>query len=222
MSDSNPGVRVAIRLCLVILVAVVYQAYKRGTLQKSLGKTNAPTTTAGGGVIAGINFPTLAKPLAFVGGGTRTKYGIAQIYAAGLYVDPKVLQKTKGVRSAVIADASSTKTIVLHFLRNVEAQKVQESLQQELSKRYSSEEGMQTFIDKLHQVLPADKVTTGSEITMTCSGKRLTFRVADKTAVLGNDKEACSNLWDVYIGKEAVSKDIRDGFEKGAKSILAA
>ena len=225
MSDTNPAVRIVVRIVLIVLVAVGYQSYKSG----SLGKAFSPKTTtqAGGGEIAGVSFPALKAPLRFIGGGTRTKYGIAQIYAAALYVNPKVLQKNRAsndnnMLAAVIADASSTKTITLHFLRDVDAQKVQESLQQELSKRLSKPR-MEAFVDKLHQVLPPDRVTKGSEITMTCSNgnKKLTFASAGKTAVLANDKEACPALWDVYIGKEAVSKDIRDGFQKGATAVLA-
>lgn len=213
---------------LIALVVILAVAYKQLLQRGSMSSSTPPTT----GTVAGVDFPSLGSNIVFLGGGTRTKYGIAQIYAAGLYVDKRApAQWSKHYASAgdalladIARDAGYSKSIVLSFLRSVDAEKVQESLQQELSKRLDAA-ATAAFVEKLHAVFPPDRVTKGTQITMTCApggNNKLTFESNGKTSTLGNDKNACPALWDVYIGKQAVSKDIRQGFQKGVTEQLSA
>ena len=233
---QNQSFRLGLELvALVVILAVAYKQLLTIKTNKSATTTTAtpatPVVVATSGKIAGVEFPFLSN-LNFMGGGTRTKYGIAQIYAAGLYVDGRAPAKwaaklgdkadsSSALLNTIAQDTSHVKAIVLHFLRSVDADKVQESLQQELSKRLD-ESSTQAFLDKLHQVFPPDRVSKGTEITMTCAAGsgRLTFASAGQTAVLAGYKKACPALWDVYIGPQAVSKDIRSGFHKGVTGAM--
>jgi len=158
------------------------------------------------------------------GGGTRTKYGVAKVYAAALYLD------SRGAASALKQHAGKTptkkaffdsvikgqfaKTLFLQFHRTVESSAVASALSDSLSSRLSKT-AVTRFSDALVAVLPGD-VSKGTKIFFSCKGEALMMGVGTPVAKQTlKEKGACAALLDVYFGKDPISPALKSGMAAG-------
>jgi len=120
-------------------------------------------------VIDGIAFPSEVQMggvrQQVTGGGTRTKYGVAKVYAAALYLDSRGAASTlkqyagktptKPAFFDSVIKGQFAKTLFLQFHRSVESNAVASALSDSLSSRLSKA-GVGRFSDALLAVLPGD------------------------------------------------------------------
>ena len=125
--------------------------------------------------IDGAEFPTEIKMggirQQLTGGGTRTKYNVAKVYAVSLYLDSRgassslkrfAAKKPAAALYDAMIKGSFARTLYLQFLRSVSAEQVTEALADSLTKRMSTA-AVGKFRDALMSVCPAD-VSRGTKL----------------------------------------------------------
>ena len=135
-----------------------------------------------GTTIDGISFPPELKMggvrQQLTGGGTRTKYGVAKVYAVALYLDSRSasssLKKFAGAKASAtfydtLAKGSFAKTLFLQFHRSVTGTVVAEALGESLSKRLSKT-SVDRFRSALLSVCPSE-VPKGTKLYFMCKSK---------------------------------------------------
>ena len=117
-----------------------------------------------------------------------------------------------------IATSKYGKAIRLEFHRQISAETMEEALDEALSTRLEKE-SREKFNNALHDVLPDDEVPKGMEVTLVCKGDNVLVGSSYSDAKPSvKDKAVCSALFDVYIGKNPVSPEIKEGFGASALS----
>ena len=168
------------------------------------------------------------------GGGTRYKYGVAKVYALGLYIDEGVttgaLSKYAGKDGKQLAadqkfhDAVITgkfgKTLLLQFHRAVGGEKVAEALKDSLSDKLDAKT-LETFKDKLFGVI-ADGVNKGTKLYFECSGGDVGISVDALKAQAKAPATVCDALLKTYYGKAPVSAQAKEGMAHGFAALAAA
>mmetsp|Transcript_31201 Transcript_31201/g.47790 ORF Transcript_31201/g.47790 Transcript_31201/m.47790 type:complete len:101 (-) Transcript_31201:1579-1881(-) len=93
---------------------------------------------------------------------------------------------------------------------------MEEALDEALSTRLEKE-SREKFNNALHRVLPDVEVPIGMEVTLVCKGDTVFVGCSYSYAKVSvKDKTLCPALFDVYIGKNPVSDEIKEGFGAGA------
>lgn len=191
------------------------------------GATEGKTAEGDGIFIDGAQFPAELKMGGVVqqltGGGTRTKYNVAKVYAVALYLDSRgaasSLKQFAGKKPAVslytsLVKGNFAKTLYLQFHRSVTAETVAQALSESLSKRLP-EAVVEKFKAALLTVCPAE-VARGTKLFFMCKGEALMMGAgsADVRSTL-KEKGACSALFDVYLGKAPISPAAKEGIGAG-------
>ena len=206
------------RNILIVGLAAVALRYSMGT----------GSSEGGDGIsIDGIFFPPDLKMggvlQQLTGGGTRTKYNVAKVYAVALYVDSRSaagwLKKFAGnAKPPALYDALATgsfaKTLFLQFHRAVPAQAVAEALAESLAKRLPA-----ATVDKFRVALLkicGEEVAKGAKLYFMCKGEALSMGggTPDAQATL-KEKGTCNAFFDIYLGKAPISAAAKEGIGVG-------
>ena len=152
-------------------------------------------SSGGGGgdgtTIDGISFPAEIKMggvrQQLTGGGTRTKYGVAKVYAVALYLDGKsatssLKRYANGGKSAAnkqpffdaLISGSYARTLFLQFHRSVTGMVVAEAMAESLTKRLSPK-AVEKFRGALLSVVPGE-VPKGTKVRCSLSRTRASAR----------------------------------------------
>lgn len=136
-------------------------------------------------MIDGAVFPPTLSKGALVGGGTRTKYGVAKVYAVALYIDSAaaggVLKRfasskppKDGKFFQTLIDGAFPKTLYLQMLRSVASDTMATALQESLGKRLSAD-SVAKFRAGLLKALPSDSIAKGAKLFFQCKGGAMTI-----------------------------------------------
>ena len=161
------------------------------------------------------------------GGGTRYKYGVAKVYALGLYIDEgtttgalakfagkegKQLAADQKFHDAVI-QGKFGKTMLLQFHRAVGGEKVAEALKDSLSDKLDAKT-LEAFKDKLFGVI-SNGVNKGTKLYFECSGGDVGISVDSLKAQAKAPATVCDALLKTYYGKAPVSAQAKEGMAHG-------
>ena len=203
-----------------------------------LAAANAADVCSNTRAIDGQQFPDWIKSggstRQLTGGGTRYKYGVAKVYALGLYIDEgvasgalakfagkdgKQLAADQKFHDAVI-QGKFGKTLLLQFHRAVGGEKVAEALKDSLSDKLDAKT-LETFKDKLFGVI-ADGVNKGTKLYFECSGGDVGISVDSLKAQAKAPSSVCDALLKTYYGKAPVSAQAKEGMAHGFAALAAA
>jgi len=205
----------------VLLVGLVAMA-----LRYSMGTSEA--ASGGGLTIDGAAFPPELKMggvrQQLTGGGTRTKYNVAKVYAVALYLDSRGAASSLKPFAAsakppaklydTLATGQFAKTLFLQFHRSVAAPAVAEALADSLTKRLPAA-AIEKFRAALMTVCPAE-VARGTKLYFMCKSGVLSMGTGSATAQATlKEKGACAALFDVYLGKSPISPAAKEGIGMG-------
>jgi hypothetical protein len=164
--------------------------------------------------------------LVLLGTGLRVKKIIFSFkaYAVGFYIDKSAvdgpLASFKGKPATdelrtVLQTGDFEKTLVLHFLRDLKAKKIQDAMREALEEG-SDPEGLAQFISYFPEVK---------------KGERCTFRWAPggtlETSMTGEgkppitDRAFAEKLFGLYVGPDPLQKDFKPGMVARAAEVLA-
>ncbi len=177
---------------LLLILLVFTTAYVSA---KTIAGKNIPDTFNAGGTNLILN-----------GAGIRTKFGIAKVYAGGLYL------KAKSGNAAQIIAADEPMGIRLHFLRDVDKDKIQGAW----SEGYKNSAGgaYNSLLPKIQEFNAT--FSTGAQNNFTYDiiyvpGKGTTIKIngADKATITGLDfKRATFGIW---LGTVQADQNLKDG-----------
>ena len=168
--------------------------------------------------------------LLLTGGGTRYKYGVAKVYAVGLYVaesalgaggtlakwvggDPKALAKDASFRNS-LTKMQFPKVLLLQFHRAVDGPTVAKALNDALAKKLGADV-LAAFKEALERVL-AGGTEAGTKLFFKCGmSLGLVMGVGTHSGLASVDGAACRALLEVYYGDSPVSAQAKDGMLAG-------
>ncbi|MDK2125205.1 chalcone isomerase family protein [Parachitinimonas caeni] len=143
------------------------------------------------------------------GAGLRTKFGIAKVYVAALYLPQK------NANADAIINANTPRRIVLSMLRDVESEKLHDSLMDGLKDNTSESElaALQPKIREMNAIFSSVKeVNKGDVVTLDFlpgKGTQISLKGQLKDVIGGDDfAKAMLKIW---LGKNAVSNDLKAG-----------
>jgi hypothetical protein len=180
----------------------------------------------------GVQFDTKksveGRSYTLVGTGVRKKF-VVKVYAMGLYVEdvegkrafPSLATKAGGSDKAKLTEGdraqaflmwgSFGKVAVLHFVRDVGAEKIrgafEESLGDELSDKAPADvrEATQAFLKLIDK-----DVKNGEEFVLhTASDGKIDLAVAGKSLGGVQNAKLARAIWGVWLGSKPISKDLR-------------
>ena len=166
-----------------------------------------------------------SSPTCSVGGGTRYKYGVAKVYAVGLYVDEaavagalkayadvdgKALAKDASFYAAV---AKVPVTLLLNFHRSVDGATIAGALKDSLAKKLDAAT-LASFEASLTGVLK-DGVKPDTKLYFACGGGDLGIGLGAPDVRATAPGAACGALMDVYYGASPVSAQAKEGMALG-------
>ncbi|WP_374352688.1 chalcone isomerase family protein, partial [Chitinimonas sp.] len=160
-----------------------------------------------GGVKLDDTVKVAGQDLQLNGGAVRLKYGFVKVYVGALYTAQKIANA-----DAAISDARPRR-VVLTMLRNVEAEKLHESLLEGLEANCSDGElaALQPRIKEMNAIFQAVKtVSTGDVITLDFlpgKGTQITVRGQVKDVIAGDDFGHA--LLKVWLGKKPATADLK-------------
>ena len=180
-----------------------------------------------GTTIDGIAFPGELSGQAFVGGGTRSKYGAVKVYAVGLYIDAaratSSLKPFVGVPAAklptgffkTLQTGKFGKTLLLQFHRSVASETVAGAMRDSLASRLGAAT-LDKFREALLAALASSSVAKGDRIYFACRGDAMTISAGK----LGGgqsvrDRTVCPAFLDVYVGAKPISPAAKAGIAAG-------
>ena len=170
------------------------------------------------------------KPYTLVGVALRKKF-IIKVYAMGLYVEqvaghqafPSLVEKAGGRDRAKLLAGEKAQTFVswghfgklavLHFVRDVDKDKIQEAYREGLKGALSDKappdlsRDAQTFIGLFDRDLKE-----GQELRIhTDEGGKITLEIAGHKKEGPQNPILCRALWDIWLGQKTISKDMQRG-----------
>ena len=160
------------------------------------------TGSASGTTIDGLAFPGSFGGGTLLGGGLRSKYGVVKVYSVGVYAE-KVPSKMDGLISG-----SMKKALLLRFHRGVGADAVAGALKDALVPRLGAK-GATAFKDALDKAMGGD-VAKGDSLSFACKGSSMSISLNGGGGASLSGK-ACESLFDVYLGKDPISKEAKQG-----------
>jgi hypothetical protein len=141
----------------------------------------------GGTSIDGLAFPPAIKIgghlQQLTGGGTRTKYGVAKVYAVALYLDSTAASKSLGSFAGpsapkkqpkfyqALIDGPFARTLYLQFHRSVAADAMVNALDEALAKRLSAAV-LEKFRNGFLAAIPSSSLAKGAHVYFMCKGGR--------------------------------------------------
>ena len=184
-----------------------------------------------GTTIDGLSFPATLKMNGvtqdLTGGGTRTKYGVAKVYAVALYIHsdgassslkkfsgPKPPTKQPAFYSALI-DGTFAKTLMLQFHRSVSADAMVGALDEAMAKRLPAAT-VAKFRTAMVKALGDGNIAKGAHIYFMCKASSLLIGSGGpKLDAVLKEKGVCGALFDVYYGKSPVSVPAKENAAAG-------
>lgn len=160
------------------------------------------TGSSSGSTIDGLAFPGTFGGGNLLGGGLRSKYGVVKVYSVGVYAE-KVPSKMDGLISG-----SMKKALLLRFHRGVGADAVAGALKDALVPRLGAK-GASSFKDALDKAMGGD-VAKGDSLSFACKGSSMSISLNGGGGASLSGK-ACESLFDVYLGKDPISKEAKQG-----------
>lgn len=187
-----------------------------------------------GTVIDGLSFPASLRMgyvnQQLVGGGTRTKYGVAKVYAVALYIDSSgassSLKQFAGTTAptkqpkfySALIDGAFARTLALQFHRSVSSDAMVSALDESLAKRLPADV-VAKFREGLIKALGDGAIAKGAQIYFMCKSGTLSIgNGAPSVSVSLKLKGVCPALFDVYYGKQPISPAAKDGAATGFAS----
>lgn len=168
--------------------------------------------TALAGTLAGITMPETVsvdgKNLVLNGMGLRTKFFV-KVYVGALYVEKK------GTDGAAIAAADEPKRMVLHFLHEVEKEKLTKSWDEGFAKNAKKKADGSVYVTgKLNSMM--EDMAPGDELVVTyVPGKGTEIQVKGKVKGTIEDKGWAEALFLVWLGPEPPTADLKKGILGG-------
>ncbi len=170
------------------------------------------------------------KPYTLVGVALRKKF-IIKVYAMGLYVEqaaghqafPSLVEKAGGRDRAKLLSGDRAQTFVswghfgklgvLHFVRDVDKDKIQEAYREGLKGALSDKAPADLSRDAQAFVALFDKdMKDGQEIRIhTEESGKITLEIAEKSKEGPQNPLLCRALWDIWLGQKTLSKDMQRG-----------
>lgn len=158
--------------------------------------------------VAGVKFPGTVsvegKELKLNGAGLRTK-AIFKVYAAGLYVE------TPSQDAAQVISSDQIKRVRMYMLRDLEKKKITEAITEGMEKNNKAAmPSLKARLDTVNAAIPDLK--KGDELTITYvpgKGTRVQSKGGQELSVEG--KDFADALFSVWLGKEPVDGDLKDG-----------
>ena len=221
----------ALGLLLIVASALV--------LRWQLFPTDPPD---GDGVVYlhGASFPALFvmadSPLWYCGGGDRT-FLFVRLYTLAAYLSEEAFGAcqlsdtiaTVGLRGTISTPAA--KALVIHMQHSASLQQMIDSLVESVQPRLPAATAAAT-ISHLHDaiMLFGQPLEPGNRIFMACHAGVLSIAL-DEPAVPPEAEQRvdplvepglCMAMWDMYLGQEAISADIKRGFVAGERRREAA
>ena len=186
-----------------------------------------------GTVIDGLSFPASLR-MGYVdqqltGGGTRTKYGVAKVYAVALYIDAagaaSSLKKFAGKAApkqpkfyAALIDGTFARTLALQFHRSVSSDAMIGALDEAMAKRLPADT-VTKFREALLKALGTGAIAKGAQIYFMCKASTLSIGSGSPSASVSlKAKGVCPALFDTYYGKSPVSPAAKEGAAVGFAS----
>ena len=210
---------------LLVAAVVAYVFYGRAGASSGDG-----TTIDGLSFEASVKMGGVSQQL--TGGGTRTKYGVAKVYAVALYLDAaggeSALKKFGGKSASslkgqaafysALIDGAFARTLALKFHRSVSSDAMVNALDEAMAKRLPSE-ATRKFRESLFKALGAGAIAKGAEVYFMCrAGTLMIGSGAPSAGATLREKGVCSALFDVYYGKQPVSAAAKEGAASGFAS----
>jgi len=175
------------------------------------------------------------KKLLLTGGGTRYKYGVAKIYALGLYIEEAALSGSlaawagatekslakDGSFSELLAMGSFAKTLGLHFHRSVDGATIAEAIKDSLTSRLEPA-AVASFHRALIGALAAG-VDIGTQLYFSCRPDEIQVSVDALANVVATVREpsVCEALFEVYYGAAPVAPSAKAGMISGFVKLVS-
>lgn len=158
--------------------------------------------------VGGVKFPDTVsvegKELKLNGAGLRTK-AIFKVYAAGLYVE------TTSQDAAQVISSDQIKRVRMYMLRDLEKTKITEAITEGMEKNNKAAmPALKARLETVNAAIPDLK--KGDELTITYipgKGTRVQSKGGQDLSVEG--KDFADALFSVWLGKEPVDDDLKDG-----------
>lgn len=206
------GLRLALATCVLFGLAPTLHA-------ADTAKVTEPST---GVAFDGTrSFPGVTEPLALTGTGVRKKM-VFKVYAFALYVDPAATRAglaackgkdagalaNDGAVYAALAGLQGDRAAVLHFVRDVEVEKMREAMTEAMDRGVPKGDPAREAFLKLWTASPK----SGEEVVLVFGAKGAVSLVRDAKIVGTVESAALArSLLQSWLGPEPVSEDIQKG-----------
>jgi hypothetical protein len=176
----------------------------------------------------GVQFVAKADGMSLMGVGLRIKKILfikAKVYAVGLYVSDEAVKgplaafKGKEGTPAFFEELASgdfEKKLVLEFVRDVGAKKVQSSMREALEEITDK-----TLLDQFVSYFPEVKKGQQCELIWKPGGVLETTMVGEAKPPI-ESKDFLAALFGLYVGAEPLQEDIKQGLVSRAKTLLGS
>ncbi len=161
------------------------------------------------GELEGVKMPDQitvdGKALHLNGMGLRTKFFVAKVYVAGLYVE------TLSHDAAQLISSDQAKSVRLSMLRDLDKKQISEAIREGFEKNSKATlPQLQERLDKLISQIP--DVKQGDELELTYlpgKGTLVKSKTGASTQIEG--KDFADALFSVWLGKSPVDDDLKRG-----------
>jgi hypothetical protein len=181
----------------------------------------------------GVSFPETTTveglDLALAGVGVRTKF-IVKVYAGALYVAPAVKTELAGFKAQAaspnqalydaIIQGSFPKLIVMHFVRNVGADKIVEAFREGIEK--SIDPNAADVRADLDAFLKANKIDMkdGQDLKILLNGEEITTIPPSGSPGVVKNLKLARAVAAIWLGKSPISADLKKGMVSRLPELL--
>lgn len=170
------------------------------------------------------------KPYTLIGVGIRKKF-VVKVYAMGLYVEhaaakqafPSLATKAGGPERDRLLSGDKAQTFVawgrfgklgvMHFVRNVDREKIQEAYRDSLANALSDKASADLRRDAQAFVALFDKdIKDGQELRIhTDDTGKITVEIAGEKKDGPQNPQLGRQIWEIWLGPKPISKDLQRG-----------
>ncbi|WP_137939253.1 chalcone isomerase family protein [Chitinivorax sp. B] len=187
---------------------------KRWILSSALVVATLPAFAA---EVAGVKLDdkvaVAGSELSLNGAGVRTKFGLAKVYVAGLYLSAKSRD------ADAIIGAKQTRRVTLVMKRDVEAEKMLDAFKEGITANTSGAElaAIQPKIAEMEKIFKAVREVRENDVIhldFNADGStRITVRNQPKDVIQGMDFQAA--MLRIWLGKKPVQDDLKKSMLEG-------
>jgi hypothetical protein len=181
---------------------------------------------------SGVGFPETmdasGKSLALGGVGLRTKM-MFKVYAGALYLDPSVKSDLASFKAQAakpsqqlydeICNKPFTKMFVMHFVRDVEKDKIRESFEEGLGKSMNTS-GTDAGAVKAFLDAAGVDMKEGQLLSVAVSGDEVTVTTPAGAAQPIKNAALAKAVPAIWLGKSPISEDLKKGMVSRLPSLL--